>query len=51
MKLPIVLPIFNDWQSFGSLLKDLGEQQFARLHHVCVTAIDDRSYSRKLVTA
>ena len=43
MRVAIVLPIFNDWVSFGLLLKNLGEQQFARHYRISVRAIDDGS--------
>jgi hypothetical protein len=43
MRVAIVLPVFNDWDSFGLLLKDLGEQEFADRYRICVAAIDDGS--------
>jgi glycosyltransferase involved in cell wall biosynthesis len=43
MRIAIVLPVFNDWESFGLLLKDLGEQQFCDRYRICVMAIDDGS--------
>jgi glycosyltransferase involved in cell wall biosynthesis len=43
MRVAIVLPVFNDWDSFGLLLKDLGEQEFAGRYRICVVAVDDGS--------
>ena len=43
MWVAIVLPVFNDWESFGLLLKLLGEQEFSGRYEICVIAVDDGS--------
>jgi polyisoprenyl-phosphate glycosyltransferase len=39
----IITPVFNDWEAFGLLLKDLGKQQAADRFLIHVFAVDDGS--------
>jgi hypothetical protein len=42
-KIAIVTPVFNDWEAFGRLLVQLGEQPELGNHDVYVFAVDDGS--------
>ena len=50
MRVAIVLPVFNDWEFFGLLLKHLGEQEFTGRCSICVVAVDDGSSDVPLPT-
>ena len=42
-KIVIVIPVFDDWESFGSLVEEIGRSVDFGLHKVSVVAVDDCS--------
>ena len=43
IRVAVVMPVFNDWDSFGVVLKHLGEHEFGSRYRICVVAVDDGS--------
>jgi hypothetical protein len=42
-KIAIILPVFDDWESAGLLIEDIGKQPYASRYRICVVAVDDGS--------